>query len=141
MNAPARRGHPAWILAGSAAAGLAAVAILATLRGPSAPSHHPTPRSAAEAGPVQSAALYAEYPRVEETYRMAAAIPQVLDGLYCYCHCSENLDHYSLLECFQSDHAAGCDVCLSEALTAYRMTQQGASLAAVRKAIDDVYGT
>jgi hypothetical protein len=140
MNAPARRRHPAWILAGSAAAGLAAVAILASIQTRSAPSHHPTPRSAAEAGTVQNAALYAAYPRVEETYRMAAAVPQVLDGLYCYCDCSENLGHYSLLECFQSDHAAGCDVCLSEALTAYRMTQQGASLAAIRKAIDDVYG-
>lgn len=137
-NAQPRRRHPAWILAGFAVAGLAAVAVLSSLRGGT--SHHPTPRPVAEAGPVQPAARYAANPDIAETYRMAAAIPQVLDGLYCYCDCSKNLDHYSLLECYQSDHAAGCDVCLGEAAMAYRMTQQGQSLAAIRKAIDEAYG-
>jgi hypothetical protein len=139
MDANARRRHPAWILAGSVVAGIAAVAILALIQ--RAPSHHPTPRAAAEAGAVQSAERYAAFPQVEETYRGAAEIPSVLDGLYCYCDCSANLGHYSLLECFQSDHAAGCDVCLGEAMLAYRKTREGASLAAVRKAIDQTYGT
>lgn len=138
MNAHAQRRHPAWILAGSVAAGLAAVAILAVAWPRT--SHHPTPRPAAEAGPVQDATLFAAYPRVEQTYRMAAAVPKVLDGLYCYCHCKENLGHHSLLTCFQSDHAAGCDICLSEAEMAYRMTRQGASLTAIRNAIDATYG-
>jgi hypothetical protein len=139
MNAPARRRHPAWILVGSAVAGLAAVAVLATLQ--HRPSHHPTPRAAREAGPVRDAARYAADPGIEQTYRMAAEVPAVLDGLYCYCECSANLGHYSLLECFQSDHAAGCDICLGEAMLAYRMTREGASLAAVRRAIDRTYGT
>lgn len=139
MNAPAPRRHPAWILAGSAVAGLLAVAALALLQ--HRPTHHPTPRSPAEAGPVQDAARYEAYPRVEGTYRMAADIPEVLDGLHCYCECAANLGHYSLLTCFQSDHAAGCDVCLGEAMLAYEMTRQGASLDAVREAIDQRWGT
>lgn len=139
MNAPARRHHPAWILAGSAVAGVAAVAILALAQ--HRPSHHPTPRTPAAAGPVQNAVRYAADPQIEQTYRMAAEIPSVLDGLFCYCECSANLGHYSLLECFQSDHAAGCDTCLGEAMLAYRMTREGASLAAVRTAIDRTYGT
>jgi len=139
MNAPARRFHPAWILAGGAAAGIVAVALLALLQQP--PAHHPTPRPAGEAGPVRDAAIYEAYPRVEGAYRMAAEIPSVLDGLHCYCECAANLGHYSLLTCFQSDHAAGCDTCLGEAMLAYQMTRQGASLSAIRKAIDQNWGT
>jgi len=51
------------------------------------------------------------------------------------------MGHHSLLTCFQSDHASGCDICLSEAEMAYRMTRQGASLSAIRNAIDAAYGT
>jgi hypothetical protein len=40
------------------------------------------------------------------TYAIAAEIPEVLDGLYCYCRCRENFGHKNLLTCFTSTHAS-----------------------------------
>jgi hypothetical protein len=104
-------------------------------------SHHPAPRATVEQPDVVPAARYAEYPRVAETYRMAHAVKAELDGVYCYCNCAKHSGHYSLLDCFTSDHAARCDVCMSEAVITYRMTQSGASLDQIRAEIDDTYGT
>jgi len=116
-------------------------AVAAVTRGSAPRDHHPTPRAANEQTTVVPAARYAQYPRVAETYEMAAAVPMILDGLYCYCNCAEHSGHYSLLDCFNSDHAARCDVCMSEAVIAYKMTQNGASLDAIRAEIDRTYGT
>lgn len=111
---------------------------LATARQASA-AHHPTPRTGLTVADVEVAERYAAYPRIAEVYTMAAQIPQVLDGLYCYCDCSRHSGHRSLLTCFQDDHGAACDVCLTEAALAYRMTQDGKSLKEIRKAVDGLY--
>jgi hypothetical protein len=60
----------------------------------------------------------------------------VFDGLYCYCECKENFGHKSLLTCFESEHGASCDICLTEAAMAAEMHANGASLDAIRQAID-----
>lgn len=100
-------------------------------------SDHPAPRTDIDhADHVVPAARYEAYPRVERTYAMVAAIPRVIDGLYCHCECAEHSGHYSLLDCFASDHGARCDICLSEATIAYQMTLDGKDLAAVRREID-----
>jgi hypothetical protein len=101
---------------------------------------HPDPRPNIGGDHVMDHAAFSGYPRVQETYRMAAEIPQVLDGLYCHCDCSKHSGHYSLLDCFASEHGAGCDICLTEAQLAYRMTKEGRSLDEIRSAIDDLYG-
>lgn len=47
-------------------------------------------------------------PRVQFTYAAAQKHPQVLDKLYCYCHCSRApFNHKSLLSCFATTHGAG----------------------------------
>ncbi len=129
---------------GITAAALLAILVLAAQgRGHGTASHHPTPRSDAattQARKIVPASAYAAYPRIQETYREAALVPQVLDGIYCYCECKEHMGHYSLLDCYKSDHAAGCDVCLSEGELAYKMTQQGKSLDQIRAAVDRLYG-
>ena len=106
-----------------------------------AKSHdHPPPRSEMNhAAHLMSADKYGEYPRVARTYRMVAAAPQVIDGIFCYCMCSEHSGHYSLLDCFFSDHAARCDICLSEATTAFQMSGDGHDLKAIRAEIDERY--
>lgn len=116
------------------AAGLALVA----MRGANDP--HPAPRGGLTAADVAPASRYAAYPRIAEVYEMAAQIPGVLDGLYCHCDCSKHSDHRSLLTCFQDDHGAACDVCLTEAALAYRMTTEGQSLKEIRAAVDGLYG-
>ena len=39
-------------------------------------------------------------------YEAARKIPEVLDRLYCYCHCQENLGHKNLLSCYVDTHAS-----------------------------------
>jgi hypothetical protein len=101
---------------------------------------HPAPRAGLTAADVAPASRYAAYPRIAEVYEMAAQIPGVLDGLYCHCDCSRHSDHRSLLTCFQDDHGAACDVCLTEAALAFRMTTEGRSLKEIRAAVDGLYG-
>ena len=127
-----------WIVAGGAGVGLA----LVLLRGGAGAPGHPEPRadaSAAAAG-VMPPSFFASNPRAMQAYQAAREVPEMLDGLYCYCQCNEHLGHRSLLICFHSQHGAGCDVCIDEALQAQEMTRQGRSLADIRTAIDLAFG-
>ena len=44
--------------------------------------------------------------KVAEAYQIARDIPEVLDGLYCYCRCRENFGHKNLLSCYVGTHAS-----------------------------------
>lgn len=46
--------------------------------------------------------------RVKRAYQVAKEIPQVLDSIYCYCHCEESpaFRHKSLLSCYVDTHAS-----------------------------------
>lgn len=101
---------------------------------------HPDPRLDLPAAEIRPTSRYEGYPRVARAYAMAAAVPDIVDGLYCHCHCAEHSSHYSLLECFQTDHAARCDICMSEATIAYEMTRDGTSLDAIRDEVDRTFG-
>ena len=103
--------------------------------------HHPAPRRGVAVETVVDSEHYSGYPRIASVYEAAAQNPELLDGLYCYCDCAEHARHYSLLECFSSDHAAMCDVCLSEAETAFQMSWNGADLEVIRTGIDGMYGS
>jgi len=127
-------------MSASVIAALLVVGVIAQ-RGEESASHHPMPRVDAHASHVMPAARYATSPRAAETYAMAAEIPAVLDGIYCYCFCNQTFGHYSLLDCFRDDHGAGCDVCMDEAVIAYEMTKQGDSLGEIRTVVDQRYRT
>ena len=122
----------------ASAIGLAAIAGFLATRDASA--SHPDSRPDAHSHHVAPSGRYSEYPRVAAIYAQAEQVKDVLDGLYCYCRCSEHSGHYSLLDCFADDHAARCDVCLSEATLAHRMNGEGASLGQIRDAVDSLYG-
>lgn len=124
-----------------AAAGLFALAAggLWLALGTSAP-RHPEPRPGITGAKVVPAARYLGYERVAAVYAQAAEIPAILDGLHCYCDCSRHSGHRSLLTCFESDHGAACDICLTETAIAYRMTKDDRSLQETRDAIDQLYG-
>lgn len=78
-----------------------------------------------------------EASRVRDAYAIARAIPATLNQLYCWCHCEENLGMRSLLECYESAHAAGCVLCLGEAELAWKLTRQGTTNPAeIQAAID-----
>lgn len=135
----AARQRRAWIVAGLSVAALVLVTLTFGRR--DGHGHHPQPRVASEQPPVVPSTQFAQYPRVAESYQMAAAVPMILDGIYCHCHCEEHSGHHSLLDCFASEHAARCDVCMSEAVIAYRMSMDGASMEAIRAEVDRIYGT
>jgi hypothetical protein len=78
--------------------------------------------------------------RVRAAYAAAQEIPEVVDQLYCYCRCRENIGHKSLLSCYADRHAAGCDICIVEAEMARQMTSKGYCPAEIQQAIDKRFG-
>lgn len=49
---------------------------------------------------------YDGYPVVQEAYRIAAEIPEVLAQQPCYCYCDRSAGHKSLASCWADDHGA-----------------------------------
>lgn len=140
-------GRPSGGRSGSAAPwiviGLSLLVGVGILVGSNLPSgtEHPVPRPEITGETVIPASRYVEYARVSAVYQQAREIAPTLDGLYCHCDCSKHSGHRSLLSCFESDHAAACDICLSEATIAYRMLKNGRTLDEIRVAIDELYGS
>lgn len=85
--------------------------------------------------PVLPAERFKKWPIVERAYALAARIPGVLAQEPCYCPCNRELAHRSLLDCYASDHTAGCSICVREAYLAYQLTKQGRTPAQIRQAI------
>ena len=77
--------------------------------------------------------------RVRKAYEAAKQYATVLESIYCYCRCKENIGHRALVECFETDHASHCDVCMNEAIIAARMTADGKTPKEIQKAIDAYY--
>jgi hypothetical protein len=105
-----------------------------------AAGHHPEPRDGLTAETVVAADQVKGPTQVAAIYAAAREIPEVLDGLYCHCDCSLHAGHRSLLTCFETDHAAACDICLEEGRIAAEMTAQGHSLEEIRARIDALNG-
>jgi hypothetical protein len=127
-----------WVIAG--AAGIALIALVA-LKQPADASIHPEPRPGITAAKVMPASLIPRTPGSAEAYAAARSAAGTLDGVYCHCDCSKHAGHRSLLTCFESDHGAYCDICMSEAMLAAGMAQQGRSLLEIRTAIDRQFGS
>ncbi|MCG7410325.1 PCYCGC domain-containing protein [Paenibacillus sp. ACRRX] len=83
-------------------------------------------------------------------YKLAAENAQLLQWMPCYCGCGDSSNHRSNLDCFVherledgsiqwDDHGTRCGVCLQIAVEAVKLEQEGNSLDAVRKIIDDKY--
>jgi hypothetical protein len=126
-----------WLVAGAAV-----VAIVAIVVGTSgAGGGHPTPRPGITGDKVLPASTFGEDERLVRAYTAARTMPAVFDGLYCYCHCKEEMRHVSLLTCYESEHAASCDICLTEATMAAQMHGQGSTLEEIRRAIDARFKT
>jgi len=73
------------------------------------------------------------------TYQIANEIPEVLDNIYCYCHCQKHSGHKSLLSCYTDKHAAFCDVCQNEAIMAYELYKEGKDIKTIKKMVDEEF--
>lgn len=71
---------------------------------------------------------------VQEAYQVAKQIPGVLAQQPCYCYCQRQ-GHRGLLDCFRTEHAATCTICIKEALLAGQMHHQDKSAQEIRAAI------
>ncbi|MEJ2007592.1 MAG: CYCXC family (seleno)protein [Acidobacteriota bacterium] len=101
---------------------------------PAVPPYYSSASAAKPYPKLIPAAYYQRYPLVERAYKDAAEIPGVLAQQPCYCHCN-SIGHHSLLDCYASDHASRCLICIKEALLARQMTRRSETPAEIRQAI------
>lgn len=96
------------------------------------PYHHHASRAA-----LPTTLPPSQFPDVvnQKTYALAARIKAILYQQPCYCPCSREEGHKSLLDCFVDAHASICDVCKQEAVYAYRESRSGKSAGQIRKGI------
>lgn len=104
------------------------------------PAHFESAPPRESLSPTLNASMFTG--KARQAYQVAAQIPQTLAQLPCYCHCDRGMGHKSLHSCFEDDHAAHCDVCVKEALMAYRLEkEQKLSVAQIRERIIAQYST
>jgi hypothetical protein len=105
-------------------------------------SPHPTPRPGITSARVLKADQLGDTDaEVIAIFDSIRQIPQIADGIYCYCGCDEMPDHYSLLSCYEGDGMAqGCQICQGEGRMVYELHRKGRSLAQIREAIDRNFG-
>lgn len=61
--------------------------------------------------------------KILTAYGVANEHPELLEGIPCYCPC-ELYGHGGLVDCYRSQHAAMCSVCLDEAVAAGQLFEQ-----------------
>lgn len=75
-----------------------------------------------------------------ELYNGIREIPEIADGLACYCGCML-MGTRSLLSCYgEKGMARGCNICQGEARLAIGRAAEGQDLEQIRRAIDARYG-
>lgn len=82
-------------------------------------------------------------PEVRPAYEIAAKYPATLDRIHCFCECQESMlhRHKTLLTCFTSTHAAGCGICMREALLAGELKDKGVPDDQVENTVESVFKT
>jgi hypothetical protein len=73
-------------------------------------------------------------PAAQAAYVVAQQKPKLLAQLPCFCYC-DKFGHSSLHDCYVSDHAESCDICLKEALQADELDKQGMPANQIREII------
>ena len=86
------------------------------------PAHFEVPPSRSSLGPTLDPGSFSGITR--DAYRAAREIPVTLAQLPCYCHCDRGFGHKSLYSCYEDDHASHCDVCVREAVLAYKLEKE-----------------
>ena len=86
---------------------------------------------------------------VQQAYQFAAANPDVLKGLPCYCGCGA-MGHTSNYACYISgadaggallfdQHALGCSICVDITQDAMRLLDEGKSVPEIKAYVDQTY--
>ena len=86
---------------------------------------------------------------VREAYQFAAANPEVMTQIPCYCGCGA-MGHTSNYACYVSGvaadgaisfdtHALGCSICVDITQHTMRLVKEGKSISEIRATIDSTY--
>jgi len=86
---------------------------------------------------------------VQQAYQFAAANPELMKQIACYCGCG-NMGHTSNYACYVQNvddkgvitydsHALGCSICVDITQDAMRYLSQGKTTAVIREYIDQTY--
>lgn len=86
---------------------------------------------------------------VQQSYRFAAANPDVMRRIPCYCGCGP-IGHQSNYSCYISHvddqgritydtHALGCSICVDITQDTMRLLQQGKSVPEIKAYVDSTY--
>lgn len=88
--------------------------------------------------------------KVKEAYIFAINNPVLLDGINCHCGCmtlgeDSRIHKDGLEDCYfqengqLEEHAAGCSVCINEALQVKSLLADGKTKEEIKKIIDETY--
>jgi len=82
-------------------------------------------------------------PEVKPAYEIARKYPKTLDALHCFCECQESMvhRHKTLLTCFTSQHAAGCGICMREAMLAGELKDKGLPDDQIENTVESTFKT
>ena len=86
---------------------------------------------------------------VQEAYQFAAANPDVMKNIPCYCGCG-NIGHTSNYSCYVSsvdekgvitfdNHALGCSICVDITQDAMRLLKEGKTVPEIKAYVDATY--
>ncbi len=86
---------------------------------------------------------------VQEAYQFAAANPNVIKNIPCYCGCG-NIGHTSNYSCYVSsvdekgvitfdNHALGCSICVDITQDAMRLLKEGKTVPEIKAYVDATY--
>jgi hypothetical protein len=86
---------------------------------------------------------------VQQAYQFAAANPDVMTQIPCYCGCG-SIGHTSNYDCYVGEtgqdgliaydtHALGCSICVDITQDAMRMLEQGKGVDEIRDFVDETY--
>ena len=88
-------------------------------------------------------------PVVQQAYQFAAANPDVMQQIPCYCGCGA-MGHTSNYSCYVDEvdsnsgisydsHALGCSICVDITQDVMRMLKQGKTVAKIKTTVDQTY--
>lgn len=109
---------------------------------PSGLGAHPDPRPDVDASRVLTAEQLSDAPHAIPIYDGVREIPQIADGIRCYCGCADLPGYRSLLTCYEEGGMAKyCEICQGQGRLAHRRWKEGQSLDQIRRATDARYGS
>lgn len=87
--------------------------------------------------------------QVQQAYQFAAANPEIMTQIPCYCGCGE-MGHISNYACYiggknadgsliYDTHALGCSICVDITLDTMRLLKEGKSVPEIRAYVDQTY--